>query len=46
MIFMNKATKNSDDLIDKITLQMNKVRQMSITRELFDIVGGSEAMQH
>ncbi|MEW6162646.1 MAG: ATP synthase F1 subunit gamma [Nitrospirota bacterium] len=42
---MELASKNCDELIKKITLQANKVRQASITKELMDIVGGAEALK-
>jgi F-type H+-transporting ATPase subunit gamma len=44
MIAMGAATKNAFDLIDSLTLEMNRARQNSITREIADIVGGAEAM--
>ena len=45
MAAMENATKNCSELITKITLLANKVRQASITRELMDIVGGVEALK-
>lgn len=45
MIAMENATKNADEMIDKLTLQYNKARQASITEELMDIVGGVEALK-
>jgi F-type H+-transporting ATPase subunit gamma len=45
MTAMENATKNCGELIDKVTLQANKVRQSSITKELMDIVGGVEALK-
>ncbi|MEW6214306.1 MAG: ATP synthase F1 subunit gamma, partial [Nitrospirota bacterium] len=42
---MELASKNCEDLIARITLQANKVRQASITKELMDIVGGAEALK-
>lgn len=45
MAAMENATKNADDMIKKLTLQYNKARQASITKELMDIVGGVEAMK-
>ena len=44
-IAMNNATQNCEDMIDSLTLKMNKARQASITNELLDIVGGAEAIQ-
>ena len=43
MTAMENATKNCGELIDKVTLLANKMRQAGITKELMDIVGGVEA---
>jgi F-type H+-transporting ATPase subunit gamma len=45
MTAMENATKNCSELITKVTLLANKVRQASITKELMDIVGGVEALK-
>jgi F-type H+-transporting ATPase subunit gamma len=45
MVAMDNATKNCDDLTRSLTLTFNKVRQAGITRELMDIVGGTEALK-
>ncbi len=45
MMAMENATKNANDMIKKLTLQYNKARQASITKELMDIVGGVEALK-
>lgn len=45
MTAMDQATKNAHELIDTLTLEMNKVRQAGITRELADIVGTSEVLR-
>jgi len=45
MTAMENASKNCEDLIEKITLQANKIRQATITKELMDIVGGVEALK-
>jgi F-type H+-transporting ATPase subunit gamma len=45
MIAMNNATKNCSELVDSLTLRMNKARQGAITRELLDIVAGAEAQK-
>lgn len=42
---MENATKNCEDLVQKVTLIANKVRQEGITKELMDIVGGVEALR-
>lgn len=44
MVAMKSATDNASDLIDDLTLEMNKVRQGAITQELAEISGGVEAM--
>lgn len=41
MTAMESATKNAGDLIDKLTLYMNKVRQAAITKEIIEIVSGA-----
>lgn len=45
MVAMRNATDNANELIDSLTLLMNKVRQDVITRELLDIVGGVNALE-
>ena len=45
MIAMKNATDNASDLVDDLTLEMNKVRQGAITQELAEISGGVEAMK-
>ena len=45
MAAMENATKAANDMIGSLTLQFNKARQASITKELMDIVGGVEAMK-
>ena len=44
MMAMKNATDNATDLIDDLTLEMNKVRQSAITQELAEISGGVEAL--
>jgi F-type H+-transporting ATPase subunit gamma len=41
MTAMDSATRNARELIDKLTLQMNKIRQASITKEIIEIVSGA-----
>jgi F-type H+-transporting ATPase subunit gamma len=45
MSAMENATNNASDMIDALTLEYNKARQASITKELMEIVGGVEAMR-
>lgn len=42
---MDAATRNADELIQKLTLFYNRARQSAITRDLIDIVGGAEALE-
>ena len=44
MMAMKNASDNADDLVDDLTLAMNKARQGAITQELAEISGGVEAM--
>lgn len=44
MVAMRNATDNANALADELTLQYNKVRQLAITSEILDIVGGAEAL--
>lgn len=45
MVAMRNATENARELIDSLTLAMNKARQWNITREMLDIVGGAESLR-
>lgn len=45
MTAMENATRNASELIEKLTLTMNKVRQASITTEILEVVGGAEAIK-
>ena len=44
MVAMKNATDNASDLVDDLTLAMNKARQGAITQELAEISGGVEAL--
>ena len=44
MTAMDAATRNSAEMIDQLTLHMNKVRQAAITREIIEVVSGAEAL--
>lgn len=44
MAAMDAATNNSREMIRRLTLQSNRLRQAAITRELMDIVNGKEAL--
>jgi F-type H+-transporting ATPase subunit gamma len=41
MTAMDAATRNASDLIDSLTLHMNKVRQAAITKEIIEVVSGA-----
>jgi F-type H+-transporting ATPase subunit gamma len=43
MTAMDAATRNSSDMIESLTLYMNKVRQAAITREIIEVVSGAAA---
>ncbi|MHC4788908.1 MAG: F0F1 ATP synthase subunit gamma, partial [Planctomycetota bacterium] len=45
MMAMGNATENAEEMIEELTLLMNRVRQESITREIMDVVGGAEAVK-
>ena len=45
MMAMKNATDNASDLVDDLTLAMNKARQAAITQELAEISGGVEALK-
>ena len=44
MTAMDAATSNASEMIDKLTLYMNRVRQASITREMIELVSGAAAL--
>jgi F-type H+-transporting ATPase subunit gamma len=45
MTAMDSATSNAAEVIDKLTLHMNRVRQASITREIIEVVSGAAALE-
>jgi F-type H+-transporting ATPase subunit gamma len=45
MVAMRNATDNAHELIEDLTLAMNKARQASITKEMLEIAGGAEAQR-
>jgi len=45
MTAMDSASSNASDMIDSLTLQFNRARQASITKELSEIIGGAEALK-
>jgi F-type H+-transporting ATPase subunit gamma len=44
MTAMESATNNASDIIDSLTLKMNRARQASITKEIIEIVSGAAAL--
>jgi F-type H+-transporting ATPase subunit gamma len=44
MTAMDSATRNAGDMIKRLTLQLNRMRQASITKELIEIISGAEAL--
>ena len=45
MSAMDNATRNAEEMIASLTLQMNKIRQASITKEILEVVSGAEALK-
>jgi F-type H+-transporting ATPase subunit gamma len=45
MTAMDAATSNASDMIDRLTLYMNRVRQASITKEIIEVVSGAAAAE-
>lgn len=45
MIAMKNATDNAQELLESLTMQRNKIRQASITKEISEIVGTAEALK-
>jgi F-type H+-transporting ATPase subunit gamma len=44
MTAMDAATRNAKDMVDRMTLYMNKVRQAAITREIIEVVSGAQSV--
>jgi F-type H+-transporting ATPase subunit gamma len=44
MAAMDSATSNADEMIDSLTLYLNRVRQASITKEIIEVVSGAQAL--
>ena len=45
MTAMRNASKNAGDLIDRLTLEMNRARQAEITQEILEVVAGADALE-
>jgi F-type H+-transporting ATPase subunit gamma len=44
MTAMDAATRNSAEMLEGLTLYMNKIRQAAITREIIEVVSGAQAL--
>jgi F-type H+-transporting ATPase subunit gamma len=44
MTAMDSASKNAGELIDSLTLNMNRIRQAAITKEIIEVVSGAAAL--
>ena len=44
MTAMRNASKNAGELIDNLTLAMNRARQAEITQEIMEVVAGADAL--
>ncbi len=44
MTAMDSATRNAEEMIESLTLQMNRARQASITKELLEVIAGADAL--
>jgi F-type H+-transporting ATPase subunit gamma len=44
MTAMRNAAENAEEMIDRLTLEMNRVRQAEITQEILEVVAGAEAL--
>jgi F-type H+-transporting ATPase subunit gamma len=44
MTAMRSAAENAGEMIESLTLEMNRVRQAEITQEILEVVGGAEAL--
>jgi len=44
MTAMRNASKNADELVDRLTLAMNRARQAEITQEILEVVAGADAL--
>ena len=44
MSAMDNATRNAGEMVDKLTIEYNRSRQASITKELIEIISGAESL--
>jgi F-type H+-transporting ATPase subunit gamma len=45
MTAMRSASENAGDIIDDLTLEMNRARQAEITQEIMEVVAGAEGLR-
>jgi F-type H+-transporting ATPase subunit gamma len=45
MTAMDAATSNAGEMIEKLTIYMNRVRQASITKEIIEVVSGAAGLE-
>ncbi len=45
MTAMDSATRNAGEMVDRLTLQLNRIRQAAITTEIIEVVSGAAAAQ-
>jgi len=46
MTAMRNASKNAEELMDRLTLEMNRARQSEITQEILEVVAGADALEY
>jgi F-type H+-transporting ATPase subunit gamma len=44
MTAMRSASDNANEMIDNLTMEMNRARQAEITQEIMEVVGGAEGL--
>ncbi len=44
MTAMRNASKNAGEMIDRLSLEMNRARQAEITQEILEVVAGADAL--
>jgi len=45
LVAMQNATDNANELMEDLTLDLNKARQQTVTSEILDIIGGALALE-
>jgi len=44
MVAMDAATNNAEEMISQLTLEMNRVRQATITKQIIEVISGAAAL--